>query len=181
VLAFVAACGRIGFDAVVADGCADGTREGFGDVLAFPNIAACATTWSGALDMRAAPSGVACGNDLAACAAPADACVAGWHLCASDGSIDQVVAVGPAACSMAGSGAFAAAASHIVANPPCTYANPGAWTCVGYEPFCCGTGCMRPNCRDGMWPGMTLEVMGGGACNALPASGVDGVLCCRGP
>lgn len=46
-------------------GCADGTREGFTDVLRLPNVAACAGAWAGELTDAA--------NDAL--------CGAGWHIC----------------------------------------------------------------------------------------------------
>ena len=46
-----------------AAGCADGTREGFLDPVAFPSLAACAGTWTGDV-ANAAPL-----------------CAPGWHLC----------------------------------------------------------------------------------------------------
>jgi hypothetical protein len=46
-------------------GCADGSREGFLEVPAFPNIAACRGSWNGAISDPSARA----------------ICVSGWHLC----------------------------------------------------------------------------------------------------
>ena len=48
-----------------ADGCGDGTREGFGDLATYPSVAACAGPWSARID---GPSAAAL-------------CSAGWHVC----------------------------------------------------------------------------------------------------
>lgn len=53
---------------VVQPGCADGTREGFVDDVAWPNIAACQATWAG--DLSAAADAV-CGANFHVCT-PAD-------------------------------------------------------------------------------------------------------------
>ncbi len=57
-------------------GCADGTREGFGDTNKYPNIAGCAARWSEALGM-CPPGNLGSANDKYGCSA----CAAGWHLC----------------------------------------------------------------------------------------------------
>ncbi|MHB8873665.1 MAG: WD40/YVTN/BNR-like repeat-containing protein [Myxococcaceae bacterium] len=54
-----------GLLAGITIGCADGTREGFLDVLAYPKIAACAGGWTGELSAQSA----------------APLCGAGWHPC----------------------------------------------------------------------------------------------------
>src|ERR1041385_6359860 len=45
-------------------GCADGQREAFGDVAAFPTIAGCIAEWNGKISLRAGGVGSACGDDL---------------------------------------------------------------------------------------------------------------------
>jgi hypothetical protein len=69
-------------------GCADGTREGFLDVAAWPQIAACAGAWEKpgiTPDSVQATCGLKGGNSGAnpagtGCSAP-DLCAAGWHVC----------------------------------------------------------------------------------------------------
>ena len=69
-------------------GCADGTREGFVDQKAYPQIAACAGAWDqpGITPDAVVPTcGRQGGNDGAkangqGCAAP-DLCADGWHIC----------------------------------------------------------------------------------------------------
>ncbi|HKU40716.1 MAG TPA: hypothetical protein VJR89_21295 [Polyangiales bacterium] len=62
---------------VSASGCADDTREAFQDLGKFPDIAGCEAKWPKG-SMRAARSGVACGNTLGVeCEVPADACGTG--------------------------------------------------------------------------------------------------------
>ncbi len=76
-------------DAFTPLGCADLTREGFGNAENFPNIAGCAGAWGlgGLRPALAAQCGRAAGNtgtDRAGtlCTA-ADLCAEGWHVCLS--------------------------------------------------------------------------------------------------
>ena len=169
-------------------GCADGTREAYVDLATYPAIAGCTATWAGMMDMRAPRTGSACGNDLGACAAPADACAPGWHLCASDGTdTDLLVLTGDQCDDEPGS--FIAASSHC--TPPggsCTIpmtlfvcpSSPTELDCS--QPICCGTACDTSNtCQDSVWPGQTHEnAMDGASCGTTLATTQDGVLCCRG-
>jgi hypothetical protein len=139
------------------------------------------------MSLRAPRAGAECGNSLGPCAAPADACGFGWHLCGVSGDLRELEVVGPSACYSAGSGRFVAAASHDLQNPPpCLYALAAQWPCValaggGAEPICCGTACNLPQCPDGLWPGQTRSTFQpGNACGNLSAIAVDGVLCCAG-
>lgn len=166
-------------------GCADGEREGFLEPLNFPTIAPCRATWAGDLDLRATPTGAACGDDLGPCAAPADACAAGWHICATSGDVTELLVISGAGCRSL-MGRFVAAASHCaVSDPACGYPAAGQFTCPSAgldctQPICCGSGCDSPACIDGVWPGDTHEnASDGPPCGALPASTVDGVLCCK--
>jgi hypothetical protein len=187
VLAVAAGCGRIGFSAV-AFGCADGTREGFTDLGAFPDIAACGATWTGKLDLRTPPTGVACGNSTRPCAVLADACELGWHLCTDSGDVTELQMIGPDACHADFPGRYAAASSHDISSTPCTYPPVGQWPCeqgkiAGGEAICCGTGCTLAGCPNGLWPNATYDTSSTAAsgCADLSAVDADGVLCCRDP
>ena len=57
-------------------GCADGTREGFANVLAFPSIAACAGTFAGWIDEASAKS----------------LCAVGWHVCNGADAVVHTIA-----------------------------------------------------------------------------------------
>ena len=79
-----------------AIGCADGEREGFVDLDAYPDIAGCSGGWDvpgilnttepacdlGAGDDGPDPTGVGC--------TVADLCAAGWHVCATAGEVDDL-------------------------------------------------------------------------------------------
>jgi hypothetical protein len=185
-LVIAAGCGRVGFN-VDTIGCADDTREAFVDVATAPGIAGCAATWPAAMSLRMPRTGAACGNTLGPCAAPADACGLGWHLCGVSGDISEIQVVGPSACLGAGTGRFVAAASHDLQNPPpCLYASAAQWPCVvlsggGAEPICCGTQCILPQCPDGVWPGQTYSTsQPSNGCGNFNPDSADGVLCCTG-
>jgi hypothetical protein len=190
----VAACGRINFDPITAGssgptsmiGCSDGEREGYVDLAAFPTIAACSATWPGRIDMRAVPTGVPCGDDLGVCAAPADACASGWHVCATSGDVAELLALTATDCQDV-AGSYIAASSHCLsAASTCTYPAPGAWPCVAgkavpcSQAICCGTGCAGTGCPDGVWPSGTHENSIDYGCGETPGTSQDGVLCCRG-
>ena len=178
--------GPAGPPAVV--GCADGRREGFLDVDRFPRIAGCMATWADAPTLRAPATGASCGDGIGTCAAPADACAAGWHVCVSSGNpADLTSSASSEQCLHAGGGYFASAMSHC--NGPsstCNYADdpgetasclPSAWCS---EPVCCGSSCARTaGCRDGVWPGATRLGSSADGCGRFRAPTVSGVLCCR--
>jgi len=77
-------------------GCADGEREGFVDLDAYPDIAGCSGGWDvpgvlnttepacdlGAGDDGPDPAGTGC--------TVADLCAAGWHVCATAGEVDDL-------------------------------------------------------------------------------------------
>ena len=71
---------------VNADGCADGTREGFADPVAFPSIAACDGGWTVPGLHRSSPTCARqAGNNgtrTQGCSA-SDLCAAGWSVCQS--------------------------------------------------------------------------------------------------
>jgi hypothetical protein len=186
VLVLAAACGRVGFPAISAIGCADGTREGFTDLVAFPRIAACGATWTGKLDLRAPVTGAACGNSLGPCAALADACAPDWHPCTDSGDVTELQAIGPGACHASFSGRYAAASSHDATSSPCTYPAAGQWPCKqgtlpGSEAICCGTSCPIAGCASGVWPGATYNTSSTAisGCADLSTVDADGILCCR--
>jgi hypothetical protein len=209
VVACLAGCGRIGFDAgidvspaaidvspvaidvsLAAIGCSDGTREGFVDLATYPTIAGCAASWTGTLSLRASATGAACGDSSAGpgapCAAPADACATGWHACSDNGDPSDLSSrLSAAQCSTDAVGTFVAATSHCTGYPPCVYTTPYGCYATGVsgaEAVCCGTTCDTDNaCQDGVFAGAT-KIRGGNAvpgCAAVPPGLVTGVLCCK--
>ena len=177
-------------DAIDAVGCADGAREAFTDTMVFPNVAGCAASWNGALGMRAPTTSQACGDDLQLCAAPADACAAGWHVCGSNGQPTELTSrMTQDDCANAGGSndvdaRFAGALSHCVDYnmAVCNYAVPRGCAsdqaCA--EPICCGIGCrLGVGCPSGAFAsqGVAGTLMNG--CGAMNAVDITGVLCCR--
>ena len=157
-------------------GCSDGGREGFLPIDAYPRLAGCTAKWPRG-SLRAAKTGAACGFALALCAVPADACGAGWHVCASPGYGPKEVSEQASAEECAARpGAFAAAVGDQFCEP-CSDSSDGA--------ACCGDGCVQQygNC---IYPGMTawFGTINGykNVCGAIE-SNFDGrgVLCCRAP
>jgi hypothetical protein len=167
-----------------AIGCADGQREAFAS--AGGRVAGCIAEWSGTMSMRAPGTGQACGDDLGLCAAPADACAPGWHLCGVDGSVDEVAAIGASACESAGGGRFVAAISHCKTQSGCEYDQAGAYECFesGWcsEPVCCGSDCENGVCTGGVWadPQTHIAIGTDQGCGAIGSSRARGVLCCQG-
>lgn len=169
-------------------GCADGQREAFVDAAASPGVAGCIGEWSGTVSLRAPATGAACGDDLGGCAAPADACAPGWHLCGADGGLDEIAAIGDQACAGAGGGRFVAAVSHCQTQDGCQYADPvetGTYECFAEgwcsEPVCCGADCGMGACPSGVWHNQTRIAVGTDqGCGAIGSSRARGVLCCRG-
>jgi hypothetical protein len=170
-------------------GCADGHREAFLDSQRFPAIAGCLGAWSGRQSLRAAPTGQACGDELGPCAAPADVCAPGWHVCGSSGAVADLRQVSADDCEQAGGGRFAAAISHcqeqhgcaVDPSPEASYGCfPRGWCS---EPVCCGRDCGQFGlCRDGVWPQHTHIPFGQDqGCASTGAGRAGGVLCCRSP
>jgi hypothetical protein len=100
-------------------GCADGTREGFRELDAFPEIAACNGAWSvpGLLDTTAPTCARDAGNDGghpggSSCSA-ADVCAEGWHVCQNSGDVAKHLPVGKT-CS---DGALSDASFYATAQP----------------------------------------------------------------
>ena len=177
--------------ALAASGCSDGSCDGFCDI---PTVAACNATWASALSLRAPRSAAnaSCGGAVP-CAAPADACAAGWRLClgyteGGDTAAALTAAVSASECASGAAGAFVAAMSSA-RRAPCPATPP---TCdmgcdsdgYGAEPVCCGTRCEVPSCSGGIWPSPGTRIMMGAgadhrACGDLSGGFVDGVLCCK--
>lgn len=176
--------GQPGDPAVV--GCADGQREGFVDSAAFPTIAGCIGQWEGTTSLRAPRSGAACGDDLGACATPADACAPGWRVCGDGGALADVQRVDASQCEQAGGGRFVAAMSHCETQDGCAYDTSATADYACYEngwcsePVCCGADCATGACPSGVWADKTHIAIGTDhGCGAMVASRARGVLCCR--
>jgi len=158
-------------------GCSDKTREGFYDVLAFPDIAGCAAVWPLA-SLRAASTQTPCGNSVGPCSVPADACARGWHVCgnAASGPADVTARVTSGECNYA-PGRWAIALGDFSCEVCDSVPAAGA--------VCCGASCVQQN-RDCLWPGMTawFGTVNGvlNACSGTvnPQLSLNvGVLCCR--
>jgi hypothetical protein len=198
----VLACGRLSFDHQneqftdglptdgmpdsapnASEGCADGSREGFVAL----DVAGCAASWTGALSLRTPQTGTPCGNDLAACLAPADACAVGWHICGGDGNVAELTlpsltTLDANECATGAAGRFVAAASHCATI--CTYPPMDMFECtttsICGQPICCGMSCVDSQCNDGVWPDGTRQHQSfGSTCGAAQANEMTGVLCCR--
>ena len=53
-------------------------------------MTACGAAWNGTKDLSEKASGTPCGNSGdTTCNTPADACAAGWHVCAADGDYKE--------------------------------------------------------------------------------------------
>jgi hypothetical protein len=172
-----------------AVGCADATCDAFCDVT---GVAGCTATWVGVPSLRAPRTGAACGGSLGACAAPADACAPGWSLCLSNAStVEAALAALRARMSAAQCGndggqlprRFVAGMSHAVQPcppSPVTVDNGCTTGVYGSEPVCCGGGCAIPSCPNSIWEGATrIHANEADGCAAMPATAVDGVLCCK--
>ena len=170
-------------------GCADATCDAFCDVV---GVAGCEATWAGVPSMRAPRTGAACGGTSGLCAAPADACAPGWSIC-----LANATAIVPALaalrsrmsaeqCAIDGGPVprrFAAGMSHAVQpcpSAPVTADNGCTTGLYGSEPVCCGAACAVPSCPNSVWQGATrIHANEADGCAAMPASAVDGVLCCK--
>jgi hypothetical protein len=159
-------------------GCSDGLREAFLPVAMWPRIAGCAAWWDLA-SMRDEKTGVACGWDLGGCNVPADACGAGWHVCASPPyDPSEISSQATQAQCAAQPGAYAAA----VGDQHC---GPCEEDVDGTGAACCGTNCLQQygSCvYAGLtaWFGQINEHIN--LCGAIESYWKDkGVLCCRAP
>lgn len=206
-LTLVTACGRTKFnllddagsDAAVADahvavtGCADGEREAFVNP-SFLDIAGCGATWAGTPSMRDQKTGAPCGDDLGACAVPADACGVGWHLCGDSGDpLDLSSRITAAECAAPGgpTGRFVAALGHCVScsagcnngESECNYGT--TYGCVSLnvacaEPVCCGSMCtLAGNCHGGVFAAPDTRIgFPARSCGAMTGDSQTGVMCC---
>jgi hypothetical protein len=130
-------------------GCSDGTRDGFVSVAMFPRIAGCLGEWDPG-SMRAPKTGVPCGESLdLPCAAPADLCAAGWHVCGTPpyGPTDLSGKISNAQCLGETTGSFIAALGDQACEPCST---------TGSGPVCCGT-CIQQN-GSCVWPNATAWI-----------------------
>lgn len=157
-------------------GCADGTREAFHDPPRAHPVAGCLAAWDGVRSLADPATGAPCGDGLGPCAAPADACAAGWHVCRAP----ELRKLDPLQCLSAGVGQFLAAASICAAEGACGAADAclSEGTCA--PAVCCGTLCAPSDtCDDGVWQDLTWRSTD--ACAALGSNPVRGVLCCPDP
>lgn len=173
---------------VGSSGCADGQREAFTSEAAYPNIAGCAATWTGPIDLRDPKSNVPCGDDIVGeCDFAADACAAGWHICGDTGDPTDVSSeLTEAQCAAAGAQSdsrFVAAMSHCISDDPvCDYTLPMPCEDLNScsEPVCCGAGCRTDaGCPDVVYNGKT-RIAGSmtDGCGALLPTSATGVMCC---
>lgn len=180
-------------DALVPQvGCADGEREGFVDLIAFPRIAGCGATWAETPSLRASSLLAGpCGDDLGPCNVPAAACAPGWHLCGTSGDpADLTSRITAAQCLDAGGvpgTAFIAALDHCTScdggctdislcHYAATYECSQAMFCA--EAVCCGTMCGGGNqCQDGIFASPDTHT-NLSPCGASLATDQTGVLCC---
>ncbi len=168
-------------------GCADGQREGFGDVTKHRRIAGCLASWEGSKSLRDKPTGKACGDDGGVCEVPADACAPGWHVCGHEGkNRDLKTHTTWRACAEeAGPGKFVAAMSHgqtdELCPPPPTPSTifPCMDSGLCSEPICCGEDCQQGKCKDAIWRGKTYISLGKAeGCGSVTSERNGGVLCC---
>ncbi len=159
---------------VSISGCSDGTREAFVPLEEWPTIAGCTAKWPRA-SLRDAKSGTPCGFELGVCEVPADACGAGWHICASPPyGPTEVSSLATAEQCAAQPGAYVAAVGDQFCEP-CSAQGDGA--------ACCGDRCVQQN-GSCIYPGKTawFGVYQGhkNVCGAIESELVQrGVLCCR--
>ena len=177
-------------------GCSDGQRDAFVDAERFPGVAGCLAKF-GESSLRAPKSGTGpCGDDLIdaegrpgkSCATPADACEAGWHLCAAAPDQPGATPLGPKDvtnrlpearhCLQEPGGAFAFAWVNEDCQDPCG-------TGPGHGAACCGEKCVKqvgscvyPNAT--AWVGVGASDGHIHSCGSI-LSDVDdrGVLCCQ--
>lgn len=170
-------------DAPNLSGCADGEREAFPSLTSHPTIAGCAATWTGSANLRADTTNAACGDDLGTCAAPADACAPGWHICGLDGQPTELSnRASQDECAEAGGAtdAFVMAMTHC--TTVCTYDLPLGCPAAGDcgEPVCCGAGCRtNQGCLTAVYPVTAIVSDNIAGCGNLPSAIVTGVLCCQ--
>lgn len=156
-------------DGGVSVGCADGTREGFADVTLFPDVAACAGTWTGDLDVSTSASAL---------------CANGWHVCDELDSEVRAVSLAEAT-AFPGCFAFRASVDGLDGCEPLDCSNDATHDDVAAV----GASCLSLS-------GVSRLAADGGACFAdrgvvasqcctasttggCPQRGETGVVCCR--
>jgi hypothetical protein len=161
-------------ECISLSGCSDGTREAFVPLEDWPRLAGCTARWPRA-SLRDPKTGEPCGFELGVCAAPADACGAGWHVCAQPPYGPQELSEQATAEECAAQpGAYVAAVGDQFCEP-CSAVGDGA--------ACCGDRCVQQN-GSCIYPGKTawFGVVEGykNVCGAIESDLVQrGVLCCR--
>lgn len=164
-------------------GCADGTREAFHDLARHPDRAGCVAAWTDAADLAARPTGAACGDALGPCAAPADACAAGWHVCGAGGDLAELRSLDPVTCSRV-AGEFLGASSVCAGDDPCVDPPATGLTCAGdgdcARAFCCGSDFFCSDLPPGCGFSATRLTRGPEPCAHATSRPGRGVLCCRG-
>lgn len=156
-------------DGGVSVGCADGTREGFGDVTLYPDVAACAGGWTGDLDVSTSASAL---------------CASGWHVCDSTDSEVRALTFAQAT-AFSGCFAFRASVDGVDGCEPLDCSNDVTHDDVAAV----GASCLALS-------GVSRTAADGGACFAdrgvtasqccsistaggCPQRGETGVVCCR--
>jgi hypothetical protein len=145
-----------------AEGCADGTREGLEDSAAYPDVAACAGTWTGTVDQAQ------------------DLCAGGWHVCL--GSEPALTAVAfTDGISFCGCFALDAAQDNYVCHPGCEAAvAAGVDTAANIDMAGLGATCNYQFSGAGSCiTGGRIDASenSGTGCNFT--DGLTGVVCCR--
>jgi hypothetical protein len=162
---------------ISVSGCSDGNRESFLPVAAWPRMAGCDAWWD-LSSMREEKTGEACGWDLGGCYVPADACGAGWHVCATPPyDPSEISSQATQAQCAAQPGAYAAAVGdqHCECDPEVE----------GTGAACCGIQCVQQHgscVYAGLtaWFGIYSDHIN--LCGAIESYGAGhGVLCCRAP
>jgi hypothetical protein len=169
-------------------GCADGTCDAFCDNAAAQG---CAAQLPEGVSMRAPATGRPCGGAVP-CAAPADACAAGWAPCLSDAVVPGLslaglrAALSAGACSAGDAGRYIAAMSHADCAKCPAAPLPGSAdlgcqaTGCGAEAVCCGAGCVLAGCKSSVYANATTIYDGQShGCGSVSPANQDGVLCCK--
>jgi hypothetical protein len=168
-----------------ATGCADGTREGFRDLVAYPDIAACAGAWNEG-GLMAPPMGNGCTPSVVQRCAAADLCATGWAICVNH---TDMATHGAVACDASADAGFYATLQR----------SHSAGMCIddlAYDNDLFG--CDAPVVRDpSVLNCAPIDATSGDLCNALTAAWVcadgshelstvlktaasdGGILCCR--
>lgn len=154
-----------------SEGCADGSREGLVETSAYPDVAACAGSWSGRID--GASAAALCDLDWHVCS-PADPDREADGVALATVSYDAAVAI---------SGCFAYNAAHD--NDTCV-------PCTGLQPAD-DMGAVGANCSNGHYSPSGNSCLGSGrvdadccgaytsdhACGQNTVNPHTGVVCCR--